>query len=1213
MAWQDDPVVKSPDAQGSPAAWQADQVVPTTSPDQFATPPSSVLQRLRQGVAAVTQYPAQEAPGEPETDQGATVKAIRQGWAAGLDPTGFAKTWAAINNGTSAMSNLNPLKGIAETASAIVKPIDAGTHLLSGVMGAAGYGIGDLIGQAAGAQPGEREGFKQETTEALGWATALIGAKPGPMVPMENGSLARLTRDATTGKMEAQPVGPMPTPQMVADTAAAIKGIVAYHGSPHDFDVFSLDKIGTGEGAQNYGQGLYFAEHPDVAEQYRDAARLNTPEWDALTYAEHQIALKLGKFDTGVAAAEWLEQNSTPVQRQHIFDAMERPAHLYQIRIYANKDDFLDLDKPLSEQSQSVKDAIAALEPGYRSMLNDPEATGEKLVREMGDNIGKAEASKALYDAGIPGSKYLDQGSRSAEVPASQQHLYKPWGGDLDVPEPTHNFVLFNDKIAEITHKNGVPVGQPIEQKVADYWKQGVHPAEVLEAAKESPVMARDLSSARTPPMPIPTRPPKDWLNELDSRFFQLDAEQDLTKLQFQKFVEKEFPNGISPETDEAWFRTGEGDPQARPLTPAEAEGYNKYVLPLKQRSQNAFEELRSLRAPAEVMDELDPDYMHRMVVGKTPQIDQFTGGEEPTPYYGPGIFNTNPSGAKPRKYFVLEGEQGQRQLVRIGDGGKVFAIQKGEKATPVKYEEHNLEEPKENRTVTKGDILTVNGSYWNVKTAYTREIEDVASLRYHKTAIGSLINNIVHLESAVRGFYELQRTRSSPEWDAATSGENATATPKMPMFQNDKMDPKLANVIDNHWNTVNAETLPRVLYNVNRFAIGSMFWNPLVHDLNMTSDWFTSRGWDNLNPLAIGRGFKTTAQATKSVVTQDATFERLVHNGLALQTPGILTRNFFEKILGDLGTDVTQNHTAWQKLFIDNKLSPVNWGKQWMTHAANSMWAYGDVLKVQHVMELTAKGLSEERAIEETNRFMSTYRTKPEIFGSKLARDVVYSPLLTVFTRYGTGIYDHFANMASDLAKGTGQGRMNAVGKVMSLTAMSMIVGPALSAIYDKLTGSEAKFGPYGAARVANIGFSELVDATKSFWPQAVQDYYGSSHSTFLGYLMAHLSPVTQLALGLGSNLDYAGRRIRQPGDTAIHQAGQAAEYGAQQLFSPYNSLVQTANSGLTSTDAIAKILFGARVPSENANPAKQEERQENAIRSREKHPRGPIEELAE
>ena len=43
------------------------------------------------------------------------------------------------------------------------------------------------------------------------------------------------------------------------------KGIKAYHGSPHDFDKFDLSKIGTGEGAQAYGHGLYFAESPKVA------------------------------------------------------------------------------------------------------------------------------------------------------------------------------------------------------------------------------------------------------------------------------------------------------------------------------------------------------------------------------------------------------------------------------------------------------------------------------------------------------------------------------------------------------------------------------------------------------------------------------------------------------------------------------------------------------------------------------------------------------------------------------------------------------------------------------------------------------------------------------------------------------------------------------------------------------------------------------------
>ena len=44
-----------------------------------------------------------------------------------------------------------------------------------------------------------------------------------------------------------------------AARVAEEKGIVAYHGSPHDFDRFSTEHIGAGEGAQAYGHGLYFA------------------------------------------------------------------------------------------------------------------------------------------------------------------------------------------------------------------------------------------------------------------------------------------------------------------------------------------------------------------------------------------------------------------------------------------------------------------------------------------------------------------------------------------------------------------------------------------------------------------------------------------------------------------------------------------------------------------------------------------------------------------------------------------------------------------------------------------------------------------------------------------------------------------------------------------------------------------------------------------
>ena len=52
----------------------------------------------------------------------------------------------------------------------------------------------------------------------------------------------------------------------------------AWHGSPHKFDRFSMDQIGTGEGAQAYGHGLYFADEIDVAKGYQPRDRANE-EW----------------------------------------------------------------------------------------------------------------------------------------------------------------------------------------------------------------------------------------------------------------------------------------------------------------------------------------------------------------------------------------------------------------------------------------------------------------------------------------------------------------------------------------------------------------------------------------------------------------------------------------------------------------------------------------------------------------------------------------------------------------------------------------------------------------------------------------------------------------------------------------------------------------------------------------------------------------------
>lgn len=44
----------------------------------------------------------------------------------------------------------------------------------------------------------------------------------------------------------------------------------AYHGTPHNFDKFSTSAIGTGEGAQSFGWGLYFTNQEDIARWYAD-------------------------------------------------------------------------------------------------------------------------------------------------------------------------------------------------------------------------------------------------------------------------------------------------------------------------------------------------------------------------------------------------------------------------------------------------------------------------------------------------------------------------------------------------------------------------------------------------------------------------------------------------------------------------------------------------------------------------------------------------------------------------------------------------------------------------------------------------------------------------------------------------------------------------------------------------------------------------------
>lgn len=247
--------------------------------------------------------------------------------------------------------------------------------------------------------------------------------------------------------------------------------IAAYHGSPHDFDKFDLSKIGTGEGSQAYGHGLYFAENEGVARSYRDqlgGGAMLTPGAQAAHFLDQNggnraAALKEMK--------DILKVSSPHPQTEALREAigmLERgetpsPGRMYQVAIKAGPEHFLDWDKPLSEQSPKVRDALKGMNaPDDLSVSQLVNEHGDALRKQMmAGNMAKYKAgnfsqkelnqtnqklwntradalvTEALRSAGIPGIKYLDQGSRSAG-------------------EGSRNYVVFDDKLIDILKKYGL-------------------------------------------------------------------------------------------------------------------------------------------------------------------------------------------------------------------------------------------------------------------------------------------------------------------------------------------------------------------------------------------------------------------------------------------------------------------------------------------------------------------------------------------------------------------------------------------------------------------------------------------------------------------------------------------------------------------------------------------------------------------------------------
>lgn len=237
-------------------------------------------------------------------------------------------------------------------------------------------------------------------------------------------------------------------------------GAIVWHGSPHKFDKFDSSKIGTGEGAQAYGHGLYLAESKNVAQGYKNALSPGMGVGDADTVAR---ALKMNSGDLNAAAddlARRAQYANIPGGKEKLMELSEKvrsgwdpSGALYKVDLpdeHIAK--MLDWDKPLSQQAPEVQKAMAKFDPDmYHPSGNDYDANelGQQMYRRLHElmirkgaakpaAVKEQEAVDALRRAGVPGIRYLDGGSRGDGV-------------------GTSNFVVFpgNEGLLTILERNG--------------------------------------------------------------------------------------------------------------------------------------------------------------------------------------------------------------------------------------------------------------------------------------------------------------------------------------------------------------------------------------------------------------------------------------------------------------------------------------------------------------------------------------------------------------------------------------------------------------------------------------------------------------------------------------------------------------------------------------------------------------------------------------
>ena len=279
----------------------------------------------------------------------------------------------------------------------------------------------------------------------------------------------------------------------------------AWHGSPHDFDKFDLGAIGTGEGNQVHGWGLYFAKDKKVSDLYRRELSLihdvdkgtlfkvDVP--DTKTMIDEQQSLNVLSKETKQNLKAAID--ALPEQEKEVFineytnsplfnhyakkgiDELNRKFNQLNDEYYLLKDKYLDkyiegdlntitqrtinrlaekynIDlKALKENPDSIKDVKNQLDTMWFNAFKENGMAGKKY-REIYWGKYKEDFSTLLNDSGINGRDFYMALSKALGGTKQASEYLNKYGikGITYVGEQDGRcYVVFDDKAIKVIEK----------------------------------------------------------------------------------------------------------------------------------------------------------------------------------------------------------------------------------------------------------------------------------------------------------------------------------------------------------------------------------------------------------------------------------------------------------------------------------------------------------------------------------------------------------------------------------------------------------------------------------------------------------------------------------------------------------------------------------------------------------------------------------------